>query len=233
MKTLIALAVLLLSNSVLAAALSGEVLEVRDVAPYTYLRLKTAQGETWAAVTQAPVKKGEKVTIANPSVMENFHSKTLDKTFDRIVFGTLSGPGAAAAPGAPAATAQASPHGAMGSAKPAAPAAAAPVKVAKASGSDARTVAEVVGGKATLKDKSVSLRGQVVKANLGIMGKNWFHLQDGSGSAGAGTNDVLVTSRDVAAVGDVVVVKGTVRTDVKLGSGYEYAVLIEDASLKK
>jgi len=235
MKTLIALAVLLLSNSVLAAALSGEVLEVRDVAPYTYLRLKTAQGETWAAVTQAPVKKGEKVTIANPSVMENFHSKTLDKTFDRIVFGTLSGAAAApGTPGAPAAAATASPHGAMGGAKPAAPVAAAtPVKVAKASGSDARTVAEVVGGKATLKDKSVSLRGQVVKANLGIMGKNWFHLQDGSGSAGAGTNDVLVTSRDVAAVGDVVVVKGTVRTDVKLGSGYEYAVLIEDASLKK
>jgi len=242
MKTLIALAILLLGNGAFGAALTGEVLEVRDVAPYTYLRLKTPQGETWAAVTQAPVKKGAQVSIANPSVMENFHSKTLDKTFDRIVFGTLSGPataatsGAPGAPGAPAAAAKASPHGDMGSAKPAAPVAAAapsPVKVAKASGSDARTVAEVVGGKTALKDKSVSLRGQVVKANLGIMGKNWFHLQDGSGSAGAGTNDVLVTSRDVAAVGDVVVVKGTVRTDVKLGAGYEYAVLIEDASLKK
>ncbi len=238
MKTLIALAVLLLSNSAFAATLTGEVLEVRDVAPYTYLRLKTAQGETWAAVTQAPVKKGAQVTIANPAVMENFHSKSLYKTFDKIAFGTLSGPGAAAAPGAPGAPAPAaktSPHGAMGSAKAAAPAATAPapVKVAKASGSDARTVAEVVGGKATLKDKSVSLRGQVVKANLGIMGKNWFHLQDGTGSAGTGTNDVLVTSRDVAAVGDVVLVKGMVRTDVKLGPGYEYAVLIEDASLKK
>ncbi len=239
MKTLIALAVLLLGNGAFAAALTGEVLEVRDVAPYTYLRLKTPQGETWAAVTQAPVKKGAQVSIANPSVMENFHSKTLDRTFDRIVFGTLSGPGAVVAPGAPgapAAAAKASPHGDMGGAKPAAPVAAAapsPVKVAKASGSDARTVAEVVGGKTALKDKSVSLRGQVVKANLGIMGKNWFHLQDGSGSAGAGTNDVLVTSRDVAAVGDVVVVKGTVRTDVKLGAGYDYAVLIEDASLKK
>jgi hypothetical protein len=65
------------------------------------------------------------------------------------------------------------------------------------------------------------------------MGKNWFHVQDGSGAAGAGTNDILVTSKDTVAVGDVVHIKGTVRTDVKLGSGYDYAVLIEDASLKK
>ncbi|HSQ71978.1 MAG TPA: hypothetical protein VLM87_06110, partial [Rubrivivax sp.] len=218
MKTLLALAILLLGSSAFAAALKGEVLEVRDVAPYTYLRLMTPAGQTWAAVTQAPVKVGAQVTIENPAVMENFHSKTLDKTFDKIVFGQL------AVPGAPAQAAQASPHGGMGSAKPAAPmAAAAVVKVPKATGSDARTVAEVVGGKAALKDKSVSLRGQIVKANLGIMGKNWFHVQDGTGSAGAGTNDVLVTSKDTAAVGEIVVVKGTVRTDVKVGTGYDYA----------
>ena len=34
-------------------------------------------------------------------------------------------------------------------------------------------------------------------------------------------------------MGDVVLVKGTVRTDVKVGPGYDYAVLIENASLKK
>jgi uncharacterized protein YdeI (BOF family) len=229
MKTIAVLAVLLSCTTVFAAPLKGEVLEVRDAPPYTYLRLKTGEGETWAAVTQVPVKKGAQVSIDNPMVMENFQSKSLGRTFDKIVFGTLAGPKAAA----PAA--QAMPHAGMGT-RPGAPAAAASVpvvKVAKATGSDARTVAEVVTGKTALKDKSVSLRGQVVKANLGIMGKNWFHVQDGSGSAGAGTNDLLVTSKDVAAVGDVVDIKGTVRTDVKLGSGYDYAVLVDDASLKK
>ena len=228
MKTIVAFAACLISATAFAAQLQGEVLEVRDAAPYTYLRLKTAEGETWAAVTAAPVKKGERVTIQNPAVMQNFESKSLKKTFDKIVFGSL------ADPNAPTAAAKSAPHGTMGGAATGAPAAAAPViKVAKASGNDARTVAEVVGGKSALKDKPVSLRGQVVKANLGIMGKNWFHVQDGSGSAGAGTNDILVTSKDVAAVGDVVSIKGTVRTDVKVGPGYEYAVLIEDASLKK
>jgi hypothetical protein len=73
----------------------------------------------------------------------------------------------------------------------------------------------------------------VVKTNVGILGKNWLHLQDGSGTAAAGTNDILVTTKDVVAVGDIVTAKGTVRTDVNLGSGYVYSVLIEDAAVRK
>ena len=47
------------------------------------------------------------------------------------------------------------------------------------------------------------------------------------------TGVTVVTTKDAAAVGDVVNAKGTVRTDVNLGSGYTYAVIIEDASLRK
>lgn len=210
-----------------ATPLTGEVLEAREADPYVYLRLKTADGETWAAVNKIAVKPGAKVTIDNPLVMRNFESKALKKTFTKIVFGAVADPNAPS----PAATsamprAGAGNHGAV-------PIANTTVKVDKASGADARTVAEVVLGKDMLKDKSVTLRAQVVKVTSGVMGKNWLHLQDGSGSAGAGTNDVLVTSKDAAAVGDVVSIKGTVRTEVKLGAGYNYAVLIEDASLRK
>jgi hypothetical protein len=214
-----------------AAPLEGEVLEVREAPPYTYLRLKTAQGETWAAVTAAPVKPGARVAIANPAVMENFESKTLKRTFDRVVFGTLADPNAPA----PAGAAATSPHGTPGGPRPGTSATGSPAvpKLAKASGADARTVEEVNVGKARLKDKSVSVRAQVVKVNAGIMGKNWLHVQDGSGAAGSGTNDILVTSKDLAAVGDIVTIKGTVRTDVKIGAGYEYAVLIEDATVRR
>ncbi len=203
------------------APLQGEVLEVLDVDGYTYLRLKTRDGEAWAAVTTAPVKKGAQVSITEPAVMQNFESKTLKRRFDRIVFGQL------AAPGAP----PTGPHAAM-PAMPAAPPAA-PIRVAKATGADAKTVAEVVKGKAGLKDKAVLVRGQVVKVNLAIMGKNWLHLRDGSGSASDGSNDVIVTTKDSAAVGDVVSARGTVRTDVTVGPGYAYEVLIEDAALRK
>jgi hypothetical protein len=200
-----------------ATAVTGEVLEVKDVEIYTYLRLKTKDGETWAAVTKAPVVKGAKVTIENVTVMNNFESKTLKKTFPTILFGNLGGAGKPMT-GAPASAAN--------------PAANAPISVPKASGANARTVVEVMTKTAELKDKSVKVRGKVVKYNSGIMGKNWIHLRDGSGVASANTDDVLVTTATAAKVGDIVTVTGIVRTDKDFGSGYSYKVLIEDATLQ-
>ena len=66
-----------------------------------------------------------------------------------------------------------------------------------------------------------------------MLGKNWVHLRDGSGSAADGTNDVLVTTQDETKIGDIVLARGTVRTDVNLGSGYSYKVLVEEATLQK
>ena len=107
------------------------------------------------------------------------------------------------------------------------------VKVPKATGPDARTVAEIVAKGSQLKDKTVLVRGKVMKYTPGVMGKNWVHLRDGSGSASDGTNDVVVTTQDETKVGDVVLARGTVRTDVNLGSGYAYKVLVEEAKLQK
>jgi len=203
------------------ANLKGEVLEVQNVEAYTYLRLKTKDGEMWSAVPKTTAAKGQKVELSNVTVMENFESKTLKRTFERIAFGQLVDPNAK-----PAAAAG-NPHGA--SLPPGAPVA----KVAKATGPDAKTVAEVVSGRTALKDKNVTIRGQVVKVNSGILGKNWIHLQDGSGLAAAGTHDILVTTAETIAVGEVVNASGTVRTDVNVGPGYAYAVLVEDAKLRK
>ncbi len=214
-----------------APTLRGEVLEVLDVDAYTYLRLKTAKGEVWAAVNKSPgVKKGAEVTIHDPAMMENFESKALKRTFPQIVFGTL---GVAAAASAPAAA----PHAAKpldsvhASASKSADVPA--VKVAKAEGPTGRTVAEINATRLALKDKPVTIRAQVVKVNANVMGKNWVHLRDGSGSAADSSNDLLVTSKDEPRVGDVVVARGVVKTDVDLGSGYAYKVLVENASIQK
>jgi len=107
------------------------------------------------------------------------------------------------------------------------------VKVPKATGPDARTVAEIVAKGSELKDKPVAVRGKVVKYTPGVLGKNWVHLQDGSGSASDGTNDVLVTTKDETKIGDVVLARGTVRTDVNIGSGYAFKVVVEEAKLQK
>ena len=60
--------------------------------------------------------------------------------------------------------------------------------VARAEGG--KTVAEVFAEKDALVGKPVTLRGKVVKSNTGIMGKNWIHVRDGSGSDGS--NDLTV-----------------------------------------
>lgn len=202
-------------------AVAGEVLESQDVESYTYLRLKTPQGETWAAVPTTTVKKGAKVAIENPMVMNNFQSKALKKTFDKVVFGTLAGQvppgGAAVAPHPPVVQGPDT----------------ADIQVAKATGADARTVADVLSQGAGMKDKPVVVRGKIVKINSGIRGVNWVHLRDGTGSAANQTNDLIVTTTDELKVGDVVTLKGVVHTDLDFGAGYAYKVLVEQGKLQK
>src|SRR4051812_48230246 len=125
----------------------GEVLEVKDAGPYTYLRLKTKNGEMWAAVNQSTVVKGAEVTIGDALLMKDFESRALGRKFDRIALGTLaSGAAPTAAPAA--APSGVNPHTTVAGAP-----AAGTIKVAKASGADARTVAEIVGKRSDLRDK--------------------------------------------------------------------------------
>ena len=202
--------------------LTGKVLERLDASPYCYLRLKTAKGDVWAAVPEAKAEKGADVTVSNPMLMKDFESKTLKRTFPEVYFGTLAATGAAA-------TSSANPHAKKGQT-------AATVKVGKvgkAGGADARTVSELWAQKGSLKEKSVTVRGKVVKFSSGVMGKNWMHLQDGSGDKKKGTNDITVTTQDAVAVGDTVTIQGVVRTDKDFGAGYSYALIIEDAKVIK
>ena len=93
------------------------------------------------------------------------------------------------------------------------------------------TVAEMYEKKADVNGKAVKLRGKVVKFSAGIMGKNWVHLRDGSGTEGAGTNDLTVTTQANAVVGDTVVVSGTATADKDFGAGYNYLIIVEDAEI--
>jgi hypothetical protein len=217
----------------------GVVQETLDASDYTYMRLKTADGETWAAVLKSPVKKGDDVTVVNAAPMDGFESKTLNRKFDRIVFGNLApsgeaGPVPMASGHAPADPAKVreemkSQHAAAASG----PADAGKIEVKKAEGAKGRSVAELFAQRAALKDKEVAVRGKVVKFTAQVMGKNWIHLRDGSGSREGKDDDITVTTTDAAAVGDVVLATGTVRLDRDFGAGYSYPVLIENGKLSK
>ena len=223
-----------------ANTIQGTVLETLPAPPYTYLRIKAAQGEVWAAVPAADIKVGGAVTVQVQVKMDKFQSTALNRTFDSVYMGTLPVDAQAAAPaampGAPAAMpgAAAAMPGAPAAMPAAHGAAASPVvtgKVAKAAGPDAHIVSELYAKKAELKDRAVTVKAKVTKSMGGIMGKNWMHLSDGSGQPQTHDFDLVVTSLETAKVGDVVTVKGVLHVDRNVGSGYVYPVIIEDAKI--
>lgn len=208
-----------------AEKLKGEVLEVQDVPNYTYLRLKTASGETWVAVSSAKLAIGAAVTIENAELIDNFESKALGKTFEQIYFGSL--------PQVPLSATEAAALVASAHAQAAKAKAAANSPIIKASGADGHTVAEIITHSAELKGHTVSVRAQVVKYSAGVMGKNWLHLRDGSGSKADASDDLVVTTQETAVLGAVLLVTGLVHKDKDFGAGYAYKVLLEEATLQE
>ncbi len=212
------------------AVAAGKVVETMDVDKYTYVQVDTGTEKIWAAAPKCVVKVGDQLVIPEGMPMTNYHSKTLDRDFDLIYFVTefQSGTGSPVA-GEGAATGSEMPAG-----HPPMTGAAAPPNVdlsglVKPEGG--LTVAEIHAGKAELGDKEVTLRGKVVKYNAQIMSKNWLHVQDGSGDAAAGTNDLTVTTDVPAKVGDTVLVTGVLHLDKDFGFGYKYGVIVEDAKV--
>jgi hypothetical protein len=93
----------------------------------------------------------------------------------------------------------------------------------------AKTVAALNLNKATLSGQKITAQGKVVKVNNGIMGRNFVHIQDGTGDASS--NNLIVTSKQTANVGEQVVISGVVVLNRDFGSGYSYPLLIEEASI--
>jgi hypothetical protein len=207
--------------------LSGAVIERIDAPNFSYLRIQTAKEEVWAAVPSATVEKGAQVTVYNAIPTADFESKSIKRKFALVYLGTLN----AATPSAhtDTAAAHANPHGKASEVTVKVQAGTIP----KATGPDARTVAELWDQKASLSEKTVTIRGKVVKFNGGVMDRNWVHLQDGTGDSAKGTHDITVTTRSEVAKGEVTTLKGIVRLNKDFGAGYAYALIVEDAEVQK
>jgi hypothetical protein len=219
-----------------AESLRGRVREVIEVAQYTYLRLGTAQGEVWAAVSKAPVKVDSDVSVENATRMEHFESATLKRTFDVIYFGNLpSGPTGAFAqgelpPGHPSIDGT-SPSPAMQHGGPS-PAADVPaVEVPRATGKGAHTIGELFANRTQLEGQKLRVRGQVIKVTPGVLGKTYLRLRHGN-SARSEERELVVTSLADVQVGMVATFEGTLLTDVDVGIGFRYPVLLSDAQVR-
>lgn len=64
----------------------GKVLEVVDSPTYTYLRVTTDKDPVWLAVYKTEIAKDAIVSYSDGVAMSDFHSKSLNRTFDTIIF---------------------------------------------------------------------------------------------------------------------------------------------------
>jgi len=242
-------------------ALQGQIVETMNSSGYTYLLLDAAQGKVWIAIPETQVATGQTVTCAPGVTMKEFTSKTLNRTFDSIVFSpglngaapTAAAPVAGAGrPAEPAKTgtgfdvalqAETSGKGAPGSPAemngPSTGSAGAvvpsssDVNVHKATGENSRSVGECFEQGKDLHGKTVRVRGKVMKISRMIMGKNWLHIQDGTGNPLKNEHDLVVTTTEDPGEGVVVTVEGKLSAERDFGAGYKYVVIVEDAKVEK
>jgi hypothetical protein len=64
----------------------GKVVETMNSGGYTYVQIEENGQKVWVAVMETKVVKGDMVEFPDSPPMINFQSKTLNRTFDKIIF---------------------------------------------------------------------------------------------------------------------------------------------------
>ena len=194
----------------------AKVVDKIEVKDYNYLQVSENKKEYWIAVPTMPIDVGETVYFSKYTVMSDFKSSTINRSFDEILF-------VDDARKSPTPDEMKKIHtDALTIDKE-------KVKIEPAA--DGKTIEQIYSKKNDLKGQIVKVRGKVVKFNKQIMKRNWIHIQDGTGSEN--NFDLVVTSNDEAKVGDVITAEGKLAVDKDFGSGYFFPVIIEEAKIDK
>ncbi|HAQ21615.1 MAG TPA: hypothetical protein DCR40_20655 [Prolixibacteraceae bacterium] len=194
--------------------------EVIQTSGYTYLRVTENGAENWIAVNRQEAAIGETYYYEEALEMKNFQSKELNRSFETIYFVQ----GISNQPIAPKAEMQQ----AM---KPVKPALAKKEGISVAPADNGLSIAKLYADRNDFAGKTIRMKGQVVKINDEVMGKNWIHIQDGTND---GENfDLTITTLDKVTMDDVVTFEGTIGLKKDFGYGYFYELIMEDAKLVK
>jgi NADPH-dependent ferric siderophore reductase len=190
---------------------SAKILESLESGGYTYMKVQEGKDDYWIAMTQRAVKVGETIEYTEQGWMKDFHSKTLNRTFDNILFA-----GDKTATPAMAALEKIAPN----------------VMSSKYQEKGTISIAELFANRDKYAGKEVVVKGKVAKTSVGIMRLNWVHIKDGSNFANM--DDLVFTStQDVPKDGEVVYAKGIVVKDKDFGYGYFYPLIIQEAHFSK
>lgn len=200
--------------------------EVLQVESYTYLKVDENNTSKWLAVPRIEAKTGEVYYYQGGMLMKSFKSTELNKVFDEIYFlGSITNADVIDIE--------------KGMVDPVDNTTVTPAKKPTLSKLELN-IEEIDGGiqigklfenRLSYDGKKVKIKGEVTKFSSGIMGKNWIHFQDGTEFEGA--YDLMITTQDYVAVGDVIVLEGIITLNKDFGAGYFYKIIMEDASILK
>jgi len=225
---------------------TGTIVETMNASGYTYMLVDSGAEKNWVAVPATTVEKGAVVNYYDGMVMKDFTSKTLNRTFDAVIFSSgLAGQGTeaaqqpapddsfSAAVNAEKTTSEPSPAMEISGGSAGAIAPLEEVSIEKAAAANGYTVEEIFEKAKKLAGEKVQVHGKVVKFSQLIMGKNWIHLQDGTGNPMQNSHDLVVTTNEIVEVNSIITIEGILAAEKDFGAGYKYAAIIEDASIIK
>lgn len=196
--------------------------EVVQTTSYTYLKVDENSTERWVAVTRMDAKSGEKYYYDEALLMNNFHSKELDRDFETIYFINK----VSSVPFSMQEKMKSMPASHSSKTK-----AIKRSSITLEKSSEELSVAHIFENAEKLADTEVEIRGVVVKVNKEIMGKNWVHIQDGTSHNDS--YDLTITTQDLPSKDDEVTFKGKITLNKDFGAGYVYDLIMEDAEMKK
>lgn len=192
------------------------VAEVLNTDKYSYLRVKENGEEKWLAITKREVKIGGNYVYTGGLMKKNFASKEFNRVFETVyLIGDFREEGAAGGG-----------MSAQGGIPPAAEALEPPKNLKPAPG--AIKISDLVANIRKYDGKLVKVTGKCVKVNPMIMGRNWLHIQDGSGK----NLDLTVTTTEQISLGAIITLEGTIAVDKDFGAGYRYEYIMEGAVVK-
>jgi len=195
--------------------------EVLQAKEYSYLRVKEADKSSWIAVVKSDFEEGETYYYVEGLPMQNFKSKDLDRTFEQVLFVNII----SKKPILRKKQDETAMHGHSSTQKSVANET---IKITPAK--NGITIAQLFSEKEKYADKTVSVKGIVVKYNQQIMGRNWVHIQDGTKHDSE--HELTITTYDEAAVGDTLIFEGKITLNKDFGSGYFFNLIMEQADKK-
>ena len=191
--------------------------EIMDTERYTYMNVEEEGEQFWIAIPRKEVKVGETYYYLGGLLKRNFKSQEYDRVFETIYLVSDVRTEPIFTGNKTVAQAMASVGGESQGA---------PQDHIHAS-EESVSLEELFNNKEKYAGKEIEVTGKCVKINKAIMGRNWVHLQDGTG--GDEPYDLTITTSADVPLGTVVTMRGTITLNKDFGAGYKYDIIMENA----